>query len=317
MTPSRPTASVVVAFAGSATDLIGLVAELGRLVLREGDEVIVADNRPGSMASGQGAAVMGPGGRAPGSGAVRVLPAGGIRAPGFARNQGARVARGEWLVFIDADTAAAPSLLDLYFSPAPAADTAMLAGAIEDRPGGDGPAARHSAERGQMSQQVTLRRRGSPYAQTANCAVRRTAFEAVGGFDESARCGEDADLCFRLAAAGWSLEERPHAGVEHRTRATLAALLGQLARHGAGAAWLERRYPGEFPSPRPREVAGRAGRSAAAMAVALARGRGGAAAAAAVDILAGFAFDAGRLLSNRPRGADGPRLSTWQRNRLK
>ena len=70
-----------------------------------------------------------------------------------------------------------------------------------------------------MSQRVTLDRAGTPYAQTANCAVRRVAFEAVGGFDEQARCGEDADLCFRLAALGWGLGERPEALVVHRTRA--------------------------------------------------------------------------------------------------
>jgi GT2 family glycosyltransferase len=208
-------------------------------------------------------------------------------------------------------------LLELYFEPAPAEATAILAGAVSDRPGGDGPAAHHSAERGQMSQQVTLRRRASPYAQTANCAVRRAAFEAVGGFDEGARCGEDADLCFRLARAGWGLEERPRAAVEHRTRATLGALLVQLARHGAGAAWLERRYPGEFPAPRPRELAGRAARSVAVVALALGRARSDAAARAALEFVAGCAFDAGRLLSNQPRARRGGPGLTWQRKALK
>ena len=32
--------------------------------------------------------------------------------------------------------------------------------------------------------------------------IRRDAFEAVGGFDESMRLGEDLDLCLRLACAG-------------------------------------------------------------------------------------------------------------------
>ena len=35
----------------------------------------------------------------------------------------------------------------------------------------------------------------------------------------------------------------------HLSRASLPALLAQLAGHGAGAAWLARRYPGEFPAP--------------------------------------------------------------------
>src|SRR5436190_688694 len=58
------------------------------------------------------------------------------------------------------------------------------------------------------------------YAQTANCAVRRTAFAAAGGFVETARSGADADLCFRLRDAGWTLEERPAAAAIHRSRRT-------------------------------------------------------------------------------------------------
>lgn len=36
-------------------------------------------------------------------------------------------------------------------------------------------------------------------------AVRRSAFRQVGGFDESLVTCEDADLCKRLRAAGWTL----------------------------------------------------------------------------------------------------------------
>lgn len=38
-----------------------------------------------------------------------------------------------------------------------------------------------------------------------NMAVRRSAFEEVGGFDESLETCEDVDLCNRLRAAGWTL----------------------------------------------------------------------------------------------------------------
>src|SRR5581483_10196456 len=85
------------------------------------------------------------------------------------------------------------------------------------------------------------------FAQTANCAVRRAAFQSVGGFAE-VRSGGDADLCLRLRAAGWRLEERRHAAVLHLNRANLASLLAQRARHGAGAAWLARRHPGAVPA---------------------------------------------------------------------
>jgi N-acetylglucosaminyl-diphospho-decaprenol L-rhamnosyltransferase len=46
--------------------------------------------------------------------------------------------------------------------------------------------------------------------------VRRTAFEAVGGFDESYfMYAEDVDLCWRLGRAGWTVAYAPTAEVTH------------------------------------------------------------------------------------------------------
>jgi N-acetylglucosaminyl-diphospho-decaprenol L-rhamnosyltransferase len=46
--------------------------------------------------------------------------------------------------------------------------------------------------------------------------VRRSAFEAVGGFDEAYfMYAEDADLCWRLARAGWGTTYAPTAEVLH------------------------------------------------------------------------------------------------------
>jgi GT2 family glycosyltransferase len=280
---ARPTVAVIVPFAGSPEQLRRCLAGLERLTTTPGDELIVADNRSVAAADG---------------GRVRVIPAPGLRAAGFARNRGAEAAAAEWFVFFDADTRPSADLLERYFDPGPAPETAILAGGIVDRADGRSTAARRSARRGQMSQQVTLERAGRPYAQSANLAIRRRAFDAVGGFDEAARAGEDADLCWRLAGAGWGLETRPEAVVEHLTRPTLATLLVQLARHGSGAAWLERRYPGEFPAPYLRRVP----RGLAAAVAAVARRRPGAAADALLEVVESCAFDAGRaLLSNRPR----------------
>ena len=174
------------------------------------------------------------------------------------------MAHGDWLVLVDADTRPAPDLVDRYFDPPPVGRIGVLAGGIADLPGSSSSAARYAARRAQMSQRVTLGRAGTPYAQTANVAVRRAAFEEIGGFDEEARSGEDADLCFRLARAGWTLEERPAAVVEHPTRATLGELLAQVAHHGSGSAWLDKRYPGEFrerePAASPAGCGGRARR---------------------------------------------------------
>ncbi|MEO8969237.1 MAG: glycosyltransferase [Solirubrobacteraceae bacterium] len=284
----RSTASVIVPFAGDGAQLAALGAVLAGLELGPGDEILIADN---TGAAGQPAL-------AP---QITVLAAAGVRAPGYARNRAAAVAQGQWLVFLDADTVPIPGLLDAYLQPDPAPRTALLAGAIRDVAGGTGAASRHVVARGQMRDGATLRRAGRPYAQTANCAVRAAALTAVGGFDESARYGEDADLAFRLADAGWELEARPAALADHRSRPTLGRLLAQLSGHGTGAAWLARRHPAEFSAPSALAVARRCARSGLRGAGAVAHGERANAVAATLELLEALAFESGRLRSNAPR----------------
>jgi GT2 family glycosyltransferase len=167
-----------------------------------------------------------------------------------ARDRAARRATGEWLVFVDADCAPAPGWLDAFFDPAPGDDVAVLAGSIEDEIVEDSAVARYVSARGKMRQPDT-------YAQTANCAIRREAFLAVGGWPEAIVSGGDADLCWRLRDAGWRMESRPGAVVRHRNRASLRALLRQMHKHGRGMRWLEQRWPGTFPAPTARELLGR------------------------------------------------------------
>jgi GT2 family glycosyltransferase len=284
----RPTASVIVPFAGSQRELDELVARLRGLEVREGDQVLVADNRAAPAPPAD-------------PGPVRWITAGAVAAPSFARNAAAREARGEWLVFLDGDVEPDHGLVDAYLDPAPPDGVGILGGALEDVPGGPGLAARYAVSRGMMSQATTLRHPHAPFVQTANCAVRRTAFEAVGGLAEDARAGEDADLCWRLAAAGWRLELRDRARARHRSRPTLRALLSQLAVHGAGSAWLDRRHPGSDPPPRLRSLLGRLRYYPLRAWREWRAGRHEEAAFVLVDLLALYAYDAGRLRSNAPR----------------
>ena len=55
------------------------------------------------------------------------------------------------------------------------------------------------------------------------------------------------DLCRRLQAAGFKLELRPGATVEHPHAESLVAYLRTVARYAAGARWLNRRYLGIAP----------------------------------------------------------------------
>jgi hypothetical protein len=280
-------ADVVIPFSGSEAELRDLLRRVGALRLGAGDSLVVADNRP------------------PGSSPVddpRVVRAPGRQTSYHARNRGAEQGAAPWIVFLDADVDPPPELLDRYLDPPPGDDVAVLAGGVRDEAAGPGapPAARYAALHAPMDQRVTLRAGPWGYAQTANCAVRREAFAAAGGFTETIRSGGDADLCFRLRAAGWRLEERPDAAVTHRNRASLRGLARQRARHGAGAAWLDRRYPGSFPRAlglgtlvhSARELV-RAGRCRA-------RGDRDGAVVAAVGLVAHWAYELGRLLPNEP-----------------
>lgn len=289
----RPAVDVVLPFRGSDAALEEVVARLAALELREGDTVTVADNRPGA---------------APGSrGAVRILAAPGRRTSYYARNRAVAEGRAPWIVFLDADVHPPPDLLDRYFARPAGDEVGILAGAVVDAaPAAHGATAaeRYAWLKASMSQEVTLAHGAFAFAQTANAAVRRAALEQAGGFEEGVRSGGDADMCFRARAAGWTLERREEAAVTHRNRATIPRMLAQRARHGAGAAWLGRRWPGALPRRRWPGLAWWSVRRAASGLRAAARGDHDAALLGLLDGPAVWAFELGRLVPNRPR----PRL---------
>jgi mycofactocin glycosyltransferase len=287
---TRPDVDVVVPFAGSARDLARVLARLATLDVGEHDSLTLADNRTSALP------LAAPAG-------VRVVRATAERTSYHARNVGARAGTAPWLLFLDGDVEPPPDILDRYFEAEPADRTAVLAGAVVDEApaGGASPlAVRYAHLKASMSQEITLGHGRWAFAQTANCAVRREAFDAVGGFAEGVRSGGDADLCFRLAAAGWELERRAQAAVVHRNRTSVPAMLAQRMRHGAGAAWLARRHPGAFPRRRWPGLAWWSVRRMTAGLVALARGDREAAVLGLLDGPAVWAFELGRLVPNRP-----------------
>jgi GT2 family glycosyltransferase len=272
---------VIVPFAGSAARYAEVGRRLAELRTASGDELVVVDNRP----AGGGAALPG----------VRTVHAAGRGSSEYARNAGAQYASAEWLVFLDADTRPVPDLLDRYFDPPPAARTAVLAGGVRDWAAANTLCTRYIAARRKMDQATTLSHPFRPYAQTANCAVRREAFVASGGFPGEVFMGGDADLCWRLQDAGWGIEERRAAAVDHENRARFRDLFRQLAFHGQGLAWLDARWPGAAPPPPARDRVGRVPHYLLAGARAGSREE---AAYALADLAALWARDTGRRRSN-------------------
>ncbi len=112
------------------------------------------------------------------------------------------------------------------------------------------PVARYIYLRATMSQERTFSFGQWAYPKSANIAIRRSAFQSVGGFRDDIRAAEDADLAYRLNAAGWTVERREAAGIVHLNRRTLRGLIKQQALWAAGGRWLERTYPGSMPRTR-------------------------------------------------------------------
>jgi mycofactocin system glycosyltransferase len=81
------------------------------------------------------------------------------------------------------------------------------------------------------------------YVPGAALLVRVDALDAIGGFDERLRFGEDVDLVWRLDEAGWHCRYDPAVTVWHEPRATWRGRLRQHAGYGTSAAPLAMRHP--------------------------------------------------------------------------
>jgi hypothetical protein len=152
------------------------------------------------------------------------------RGPGGAsatRNSGARVARGEILVFLDDDAVARPDWLSYLTAPLAHPEVVGVGGYVE--PVWAGRAPRWMPE--EFLWVVGASYRGMPRAAgpirnvwSENMAVRRADFLKIGGFREGfgktglePRGGEDTDFCIRLsnAMSGGTWWYEPAAQVGH------------------------------------------------------------------------------------------------------
>ena len=159
-----------------------------------------------------------------------------------ARNQGIRSARGEIIAFTDVDCRPQPTWLENLLQPFAQLEVGIVAGEILAIPGKN-ILEKYAERKNFLSQKFTLEHSFCPYGQTANLAIRKTAFLQVGLFRPYLTTGGDADICWRiLKETNWQLEFAPEAIVRHRHRATLGELRSQWRRYGRSNRYLHELY---------------------------------------------------------------------------
>lgn len=182
-------------------------------------------------------------------GGARVLRQAFTTGPAGARNAGLTATTAPLVAFVDSDTRPRAGWLDPLLGHFEDADTGGVAPRIAV-PAGRGALAAYEAVRspldlGPVPGSVGP---GQPigYVPAAALVARREALAQVGGFDRAMRFGEDVDLVWRLAGAGWSVRYEPTAVVEHPHRVSAGAWLGQRIAYGSSAGPLARRHPGRL-----------------------------------------------------------------------
>ena len=182
---------------------------------RELIEIIVVDNQStdgsGRVARDHGAIV---------------LQVGGAGVAGL-RNRGARAALGSVIAFVDADHEIdrcwVSTAVDVLASPAVAA----TGSAYLPDPNGNWVQQQYDGLRWR-----TARREEVNWLGSGNLAVKRHAFETVGGFDATLTACEDVDFCNRLRQAGYRIVADPALRSVHfgDPRTLRALFLGELWR---------------------------------------------------------------------------------------
>jgi GT2 family glycosyltransferase len=213
---------------------------------------------------------------------LRIVDASVRPSKSYALNEGARVARGRSILFLDADDIVQPGYL------------AAMATALEKS---DFVAARLdnellnppwvvSSRPSIQTEEVGTYLGFLPAAPGCSLGMWRDIFEGVGGCDEAIKVSEDIDLCWRVQLAGHALQSVPGAVVGYRYRETLRGIFAQARGYGAALPPLYRRYRSQG---MPRRSWGTALRFHAGALVSLVRARSRADLAACA-VLFGFRF---------------------------
>lgn len=162
--------------------------------------------------------------------------------PAATKNAGVKLAKGDIIVFIDADCIAHSEWLTNMIMPFSDSSVGCVAGEIFSfEPKTE--IEKFLIQKKHLSQSVNISHPFLPYAATANAAYRKEVFEHIGLFDESLLIGEDADMSWRMQLdTNYKLRYLYQAAVYHPHETRIKTLFKQKQRHAYGAVALYKKY---------------------------------------------------------------------------
>jgi glycosyltransferase involved in cell wall biosynthesis len=224
--------SVIIPVRNAADTLREQLAALDRQTYSGSWEIVIADNGSDDGTAAIARAC------APNGARLRVVDASARPGSSFARNLGATEARGDFLVFCDADDVVVPAWL-----------AAMVLGA-RDFDAVTGPQDATNLNEPEVQawrppRAATLPTSGFlPYAPSCNLGVWADVYKRTGGFREEYPQAHDVEWSWRAQLSSYTLGFAPNAVVQYRYRATMRGVARQAYLSGLDSARLYRDYRG-------------------------------------------------------------------------
>ena len=163
-----------------------------------------------------------------------------------ARNTGIQAAQGEIVAFTDDDARPDPHWLK-YLAEALRRGSDVAAGGPNIVPPTDGWIAQCVAASPGGPAHVLLTDREAEHIPGCNMALRKSALEAIHGFDPRFRtAGDDVDVCWRLRDNGGRLGFHAGAMVWHHRRGSVRTYWRQQVGYGRAEALLEEKWPERY-----------------------------------------------------------------------
>jgi glycosyltransferase involved in cell wall biosynthesis len=160
---------------------------------------------------------------------LRVIDASNRRGINHARNAGAAAARGDLLLFCDADDVAAPGWVEAM---ARASESSDLVGGPGDRETLNDPVT-VSWRFPHSDAELPTALRFLPYAEGFNLGIKADAFKNLGGWNEGYAGGcDEIELCWRAQLDSYRIGFAPDAVMKYRLRHDLSSFARQI--HGYG-----------------------------------------------------------------------------------